>query len=197
MKTRRAVFLDRDGTLNEDTGYPADFRQVHIYPAAFEAVRRLRLAGFATVVVTNQSGVGRGYFDGEELRALHDRFLAEFARRGAPLDGLYACPHAPAGPESAGPVCSCAKPRPGLALRAARELGLDLQGSYMVGDKADDVLFGLNFGAASILVLTGYGREAVPDLAARGVRPAHIAAGILEAAVWILKQGRPCRHDPV
>ena len=75
MTARRAVFLDRDGTLNEDTGYPSDFRQIHIYPDAFEAVRRLRRAGFVPVVVTHQSGVGRGYFDAQDLAALHARFL--------------------------------------------------------------------------------------------------------------------------
>jgi D-glycero-D-manno-heptose 1,7-bisphosphate phosphatase len=88
MTTRRAVFLDRDGTLNEDTGYPSDFGQIHIYPDAFEAVRRLRQAGFVPVVVTHQSGVGRGYFDARDLEALHARFLAEFAGRGAPLEGI-------------------------------------------------------------------------------------------------------------
>ena len=195
MTTRRAVFLDRDGTLNEDTGYPADFRQVHIYPAAFEAVRRLGRAGFATVVVTHQSGIGRGYFDENDLDALHARFLAEFARRGAPLDALYACPHAPDAPPGAG--CACAKPRPGLGLRAAAELGLDLGASYMIGDKADDVLFGLNIGATPILVLTGYGRAARAALAARGVRPAHTAEGVLDAAAWILEHGRPAGHGPV
>jgi D-glycero-D-manno-heptose 1,7-bisphosphate phosphatase len=192
MKMRRAVFLDRDGTLNEDTGYPADFRQVHIYPEAFEAVRRLGRAGFATVVVTHQSGIGRGYFDAQELDTLHARFLAEFARRGAPLDALYSCPH---GPDD--PGCSCAKPRPGLGLRAARELGLDLGASYMVGDKVDDVLFGLNLGIAPILVLTGYGRSAASVLAARGLRPTYAASGVLDAAAWILKQGRAAGHGPV
>jgi D-glycero-D-manno-heptose 1,7-bisphosphate phosphatase len=195
MKTRRAVFLDRDGTLNEDTGYPADFRQVHIYPAAFDAVRLLREAGFVAVVVTHQSGLGRGYFDEEELGARHARFLDEFARRGAPLDGLYSCPHAPDTPEGA--VCPCAKPRPGLGLRAASELGLDLAASYMVGDKPDDILFGRTIGARSVLVLTGYGRAAAADLAARGISPAHIAAGVLEAAEWILGQGRASGHGPV
>ncbi|RPJ00118.1 MAG: HAD-IIIA family hydrolase, partial [Candidatus Aminicenantes bacterium] len=97
MTKRRAVFLDRDGTLNEDTGYPADFRQVHIYPDAFEAVRRLKQAGFAAVVVTHQSGLGRGYFDAAELEELHARFYEEFARRGAALDAIYSCPHAPDG----------------------------------------------------------------------------------------------------
>jgi len=195
MTMRRAVFLDRDGTLNEDTGYPADIRQVHIYPAAFEAVRRLRQAGFATVVITHQSGLGRGYFDEKELDSLHARFLEEFARCGAPLDALYSCPHAPEAPP--GPGCSCAKPRPGLGLRAAAELGLDLAASYMVGDKVEDVLFGLNIGAVPVLVLTGYGRAASAALTARGIRPAHTAAGVLNAAAWILEHGRGAGHGPV
>ncbi len=194
MKMRSAVFLDRDGTLNEDTGYPADFRQVHIYPAAFEAVRRLKQAGFAAVVVTHQSGLGRGYFDAAELEALHRRFAEEFARRGARLDGIYSCPHAPHGP---GGDCSCAKPRPGLGLQAAGELGLDLASSFMVGDKPDDILFGRTIGAVPVLVLTGYGRSASAALAARGVLPAHTAPGILEAASWILARGRPNGHGPV
>jgi len=195
MKTRRAVFLDRDGTLSEDVGYPGEFRQVHIYPGAFEAVRLLRGAGFAAVVITNQSGVGRGYFDEEDLRALHARFLETFARRGAPLDGLYHCPHVP-GP-SVGPECSCGKPRPGLAIQAARELDLKLRECYMIGDKIEDILFALNIGAVPVLVLTGYGRASRRDLAARGVRPAHVAVGVLEAATWILERGRPAGHDPL
>jgi len=195
MTTRKAVFLDRDGTLNEDAGYPSDFRQVHVYPEAFEAVRRLSRAGFATVVITHQSGLGRGYFDAIELDALHASFLEAFARRGAPLDALYSCPHAPEDP--AGARCSCAKPRPGLGLRAARELGLNLGASYMIGDKPSDVLFGLNIGAVPVLVLTGYGRAAPAALAALGARPAHTAAGVLEAAAWILEREGLSGHGPV
>lgn len=186
------MLLDRDGTLNEDTGYPADIRQVHIYPAAFEAVRRLKRAGYAAVVVTHQSGVGRGYFSRAEIDDLHRRFAGAFAANGAPLDGIYSCPH---GPDDA--PCECAKPRPGLGLRAARELGLDLGSSFMVGDKAVDILFGRALGAAPVLVLTGYGRAAAADLAARGLAPAHTAPGILEAADWILEEGRPHGHGPV
>ena len=195
MTTRRAVFLDRDGTVNEDTGYPADFGQVHIYPAAFEAVRLLKQAGFAAVVVTHQSGLGRGYFDAEELEELHARFSEAFARRGAPLDGIYSCPHAPDARGLLG--CSCAKPQPGLGFRAAAELGLDLGASFMIGDKPDDVLFGRAIGAVPVLVLTGYGRASSAALAGRGVRPAHEAAGILEAASWILEQERLPGHGPV
>jgi D-glycero-D-manno-heptose 1,7-bisphosphate phosphatase len=195
MTKRRAVFLDRDGTLNEDSGYPADFRQIHIYPAAFEAVRLLKQAGFAAVVITHQSGLGRGYFDAAELEELHARFGEEFDRRGAALDAIYSCPHAPDGTGLA--RCSCAKPRPGLGLRAAAELGLDLGASFMVGDKPDDVLFGLAIGAVPVLVRTGYGRAASAALAARGVRPAHEAADILEAITWILAQGGPAGHGAV
>lgn len=191
---RPAVFLDRDGTLNEDTGYPSDSRQVHIYPDAFEAVRLLKRAGFAAVVVTHQAGLGRGYFDAAELDDLHRRFAEEFARQGVPLDGIYACPHSGLGPE---PECDCAKPRPGLGLRAARELGLDLGSSFMVGDKPVDVRFGLAIGATPVLVLTGYGRAAAASLAADGTPPAYTAAGILEAASWIVGKGRPSGHGPV
>ena len=194
MTMRRAVFLDRDGTLNEDTGYPADFRQVHIYPAAFEAVRLLKRAGFAAVVVTHQAGLGRGYFGAAELDELHRRFAEEFRRRGAGLDGIYSCPHAG---EAAEPECACAKPLPGLGFQAARELGLDLGASFMVGDKPVDVRFGLAIGAVPVLVLTGYGRAAAAALEASGVRPAHTAGGILEAASWILAKGRPSGHGPV
>jgi D-glycero-D-manno-heptose 1,7-bisphosphate phosphatase len=190
--TRPAVFLDRDGTLNEDTGYPADIRQVHIYPAAFEAVRRLKRAGFAAVVITHQSGVARGYFSPAEIDELHRHFAEAFAANGAALDGIYSCPH---GPDDG--VCECAKPRPGLGLRAAREIGLDPASSFMVGDKAVDVLFGRALGASPVLVLTGYGRAAASELAARGLAPDHTAAGVLEAADWILERGRPHGHGPV
>jgi D-glycero-D-manno-heptose 1,7-bisphosphate phosphatase len=95
------------------------------------------------------------------------------------------------------PGCPCAKPLPGLGLRAAAELGLDLPGSFMIGDKVDDALFGLNLGAAPVLVLTGYGRTARAALAARGLRPAHTAADVLEAADWIIEHGRGPAHGPV
>jgi len=193
-KTRPAVFLDRDGTLNEDIGYPSDFRQIHIYSAAFDAVRLLKRAGFATVVVTHQAGLGRGYFNAGELEELHRLFAGAFEEHGVPLDGIYACPHAGLGPE---PECDCAKPRPGLGLRAARELGLDLGASFMIGDKPVDVRFGLAVGAIPILVLTGYGRRAAASLAADGIRPAFTAAGFFEAASWIVNKGRPAGHGPV
>ena len=188
MDKKRAVFLDRDGTLNRDVGYPADWSQVHVYPFAFEAVRSLRAAGFAPVVVTNQEGVGRGFFGLDDVERLHREFAAAFERAGAPIEAFYYCPHVP--PEGGEAGCACAKPAPGLGLRAAADLRLDLAGSYMVGDKVTDLLFGRAIGAVPILVLTGYGRRALADLEARGDRPGDVVPDLAAAVDWIIARER-------
>ena len=126
MDKKRTVFLDRDGTLCRDVGYPAHWSQVHVYPYAFKAVRRLREAGLAVVVITSQSGIGRGFFAEADLTALHHEFAAAFARRGAALDALYHCPHYT--PRAGEGGCPCGKPNPGLALRAAADLDLERRG---------------------------------------------------------------------
>ncbi len=196
MKTQPAVFFDRDGTLNEDTGYPAHISQVHIYPCAFEAVRKARSAGFATVVISSQSGVGRGFFTEAAVAALHGAYTAIFGSAGAGLDAIYYCPHFTPLPSSASaPGCDCAKPGPGLAFKAAAELGLDLKRSYMIGDKADDIDFGRRIGAVPVLVLTGYGPAASRELAVRGLPPAYAAETVLEAVDWILERERRAVHQ--
>lgn len=183
---RRAVFLDRDGTINVDVGYPRRWDDIRIYPYAFEAVRSLKEAGFLIVVVTNQSGIGRGLLSEADLAEIHRRMAAEFARRGVPLDAFYYCPHYAASDVAAyGIDCACRKPAPGLGLRAAADLDIDLGRSYMVGDKAEDVLFGTGLGATSILVRTGYGPSVEPRLAALGASPAYVADDLAAAAAWI------------
>lgn len=184
---KKAVFLDRDGTLNVDDGYPASFSQIVIYPASYEAVRKLNAAGLLTIVITNQSGIGRGLLTENDLAALHTQISASFADQGARLDAFYYCPHY----ERSGIPhyrldCTCRKPNAGLALRAAADFGIDLERSYMVGDKVEDILFGLTIKATSILVRTGFGEESLPRLRARGAQPAFVAEDILEAADWIL-----------
>lgn len=197
MKKKRVVFLDRDGTLNRDVGFPGHWSQIHIYPYAFDAVRRIREAGLAAVVITNQSGIGRGFFSEDDLAALHARFAAAFEKHRARLDGFFHCPHFSSSvPAAAESDCSCRKPNPALGLRAAAELGLDLQGSYMVGDKAADVLFGLNVGASPVLVLTGYGRQSSRELEAAGVRAAHTAEDLAAAADWICGRERRPSSGP-
>ncbi len=191
---KRAVFLDRDGTLNEDAGYPGRFGDITIYPASFEAVRRLNEAGLLAIVVSNQSGVGRGLFSEADVERIHEEMKTAFASRGARLDAFYYCPHF-AG--SADPVyaeaCECRKPKPGLAYGAAEKFGIDLARSYMIGDKADDVVFARNIGAVSVLVLTGEGRAARRRLSLRGPAPGHVAGNVLTAVRWIIRREKRTR----
>jgi D-glycero-D-manno-heptose 1,7-bisphosphate phosphatase len=185
--TKKAVFLDRDGTLNIDVGYPSRYDQIDIYPQSFEAVRRLNKEGLLAIVVTNQSGVGRGLLSEEDLRDIHSRLSASFSRHKARLDAIYYCPHYILSEDSRyRKECDCRKPKPGLARQAASDFGIDLAHSYMIGDKTEDVLFGMNIGAVPVLVLTGAGGESRSQLSARNVVPAHVAAGVLEAVDWIL-----------
>jgi D-glycero-D-manno-heptose 1,7-bisphosphate phosphatase len=201
MNIKRAVFLDRDGTLSRDVGYPAHWSQVHIYPYAFEAVRRIRAAGLAAVVITNQSGIGRGCFGEDDLQLLHRKFAAAFSERQAGLDAIYYCPHyAPPSPAGLESGCACRKPNAALGLQAAADLGLSLDGSYMVGDKIADILFGLNIGAVPVLVLTGYGQESLAKIERGATRPAHVAENLAAAVDWILgredQTGRPGASSP-
>ncbi len=184
---KSAVFLDRDGTINVDTGYPSDYGQIEIYPRSYEAVRRLNSAGLPVIVLTNQSGIGRGLLTEENLRLIHENMRASFQQENARLDAFYYCPHYELSTIPHYRLdCDCRKPNPGLALRAAADFGLDLARSYIVGDKVEDIVLGLNIKASPVLVLTGYGRESLAKLGAIGVEPAHVAEDILGAAVWIL-----------
>jgi D-glycero-D-manno-heptose 1,7-bisphosphate phosphatase len=191
---KRAVFLDRDGTLNEDAGYPGNFGQITVYAGSYEAVRSLNEAGLLAIVVSNQSGVGRGFFGEAEVRIIHREMAAAFAARGARIDAFYFCPHFEGSADPRFDVaCDCRKPQPGLALRAAADFGIDLAGSYMIGDKPDDIAFARKIGAASVLVLTGQGRDSRRRLRAAGLEPDHVAAGVLTAARWIIRRERRTR----
>jgi D-glycero-D-manno-heptose 1,7-bisphosphate phosphatase len=185
---RRAVFLDRDGTLNKDVGYPNSFEAIEVYDYSFEAVRRINRAGFLAVVVTNQSGIGRGLIEEKKLREIHNKMRDLFNTNNARLDAFYYCPHYI---NSQDPRyrkdCACRKPNPGMALKASEELKIKLKGSYMVGDKIEDIEFGLNFDATPVLLLTGHGQKALRKLPEKGLQPSHVAKNLLEAVDWILK----------
>jgi D-glycero-D-manno-heptose 1,7-bisphosphate phosphatase len=158
---RKAVFLDRDGTLVRERGYLSDPDRVELEAGAAEAVRRLNRQGFAVVVVSNQSGVARGLFTEEDVAAVHRKIEALLAARGARLEGVYYCPHHPEGAVQAyRRECTCRKPAAGMLLRAVEELGVALAGSYMIGDKLTDMETARRAGLCGILVRTGYGEEA-------------------------------------
>lgn len=182
----RAVFLDRDGTINEEVGYLSRLEELKIFDNAAEAIRRLREQGFLAVVITNQSGVARGFFGEDFILTVHDRINEFLAERGTRLDAIYYCPHHPKyGNEKYRKACSCRKPEPGLLLKAAEEMDIDLEKSYMVGDMPRDIDTARRVGAKGILVKTGYGRSVtVTD------KPVYIADDILDAAHWIIQDGK-------
>jgi D-glycero-D-manno-heptose 1,7-bisphosphate phosphatase len=188
VTSRPAVFIDRDGTLTEEVGYVNHPSRLRLLPRAAEAIRRLNAAGVPAVVVTNQAGIARGYFTESVLHAVNDALRVQLAGAGARLDGLYACLHHPS--EGQAPYraqCECRKPRPGLLLRAAADLGLDLGRSTMIGDKASDLVPARTVGAGAVLVLTGYGRgEWEYRREHFEVQPDHVAADLLDAVDWAL-----------
>lgn len=183
-----AVFIDRDGTLNEEVGYVNHPRRLRLLPRSAEAIRRLNRSGLKAVMVTNQSGVARGYFSEEVLHAVNEALVSQLKAEGAHLDGLYVCVHHPT--EGEPPYrarCDCRKPEPGLLHRAAADLGLDLSRSWVVGDKISDVVTGRRVGASPILVLTGYGLGEWEYRRSRWpTEPDHVAGDLLEAVEWIL-----------
>lgn len=192
MAGRPAVFIDRDGTLTEEVGYVNHPSRLRLLPRSAEAVRRLNEAGIAAVVATNQAGIARGYFSEEVMNAVHEQLVGQLKDAGAHLDGLYVCPHHPT--EGVPPFradCDCRKPKPGLLLRAARDLDLDLGDSIMVGDKASDLLVAGPVGVRAVLVLTGYGRgEWEYRRADFAVTPDHVAGDLLDAVDWVIARRR-------
>lgn len=151
--SKPTLFLDRDGVLIEDRDYLADPAGVAVLPGVAAAMKRARQAGFQLVGVSNQSGIGRGYFEVEQFDAVMTELAARLKRAGAGWDGFFYCPHAP----DAG--CDCRKPRPGLLQEAAAVFRWLPEMSWVVGDKASDVELGLAAGLGAVLVRTGYGRE--------------------------------------
>ena len=175
------VFLDRDGTLNVDTGYvksPDDFT---VLPGVGAALARLKQAGARLVVVTNQSGLGRGYFSSRDLEAIHSKLRLVLAEDGVTLDGLYFCPHHP------DDHCNCRKPARGMIDRAHAELKVDLSRAYVIGDSIRDIELAKQVGARSLLVMTGpSGAEALADLTVRDLPPDYVAEGLSQAVDWIV-----------
>lgn len=156
---RRAVFIDRDGTISEEVGYVNHPSRYRVFPYAAEAIKLLHDAGWLAILVTNQAGVARGYFSEELIKQVHELLRQELGRDGARLDAIYYCPHHPT--VGAAPYrldCDCRKPKPGLIERAARDFDLDLRASWMVGDRYGDVELAHNAGVRSAFVLSGYGR---------------------------------------
>jgi len=187
---RRAVFFDRDGTLNEEVGYLDSLDRFRLYPFASRAVRAANEAGLVAVVLTNQSGVGRGIFSEELVARVHERLAAEMQQAGARLDAIYYCPHHPAAEVERFRVeCACRKPAPGMMQEAAQRFGIRLEESFVVGDRYVDVEMAHRTGATSVLVRTGFGQSEWELLRSNGSpQPDHVAEDVSAAVEWILRR---------
>lgn len=184
---RVAVFLDRDGTLNEEVQYIRTPDELHLIPGAGEAVRKLNDRGLVTCVISNQSGVARGYLSEQDLASVHARLEQDLGRSKASIDRIYYCPHHPT--EGVAPyniVCDCRKPKTGMLERGAAEFGIDLGHSFVVGDSTVDMQAGNSANAKTILVLTGYGATAREECAGNNIRVDHVAPTIVEAIDFVL-----------
>jgi D-glycero-D-manno-heptose 1,7-bisphosphate phosphatase len=187
-----AIFLDRDGTINEEVGYLDNQDKLKMIPAAYEAIRLINSSGLKAIVVTNQSGVAKGFFTEKFVRQTHEIIQAALLEKKASIDKFYYCPHHPT--EGTGIYlqnCNCRKPLPGMLLQAAHDLDIELGNSYMIGDTYRDMEAAKKVGVKGILVKTGYGREVLqnvdPDAATAGNNPDFVAEDILEAVKWIMK----------
>lgn len=181
-KKQIAVFIDRDGTINQDRNYLDNAQDFEFIPGAADAIKKLNECGLKVVVITNQSGIARGILTEETLSDIHDRMVHLLATEGAYLDGIYYCPHHP------DDGCDCRKPATGMVRNAIHDLDVDIAHSYIIGDKRADVHLGHNLGLTSILVLTGYGREENEFFENEKAKPDFVADNLRHAAEWIISQ---------
>ncbi len=189
MRFNRAVFLDRDGTIIEDTHHLSHARDMKLINGAAEGIKLLNSAGFKIILITNQSVVARGYLTELELINIHRELENQLQSQGAYLDAIYYCPHHPTKGKGTYRVeCDCRKPEPGMMRQAAEDHELKLKNSFVVGDKMSDLEAGFAVGCSGVLVRTGYGIEAEARLAGFEQRPHLIADNLLEASRWIGQQ---------
>ena len=172
----KAVFLDRDGTIARDVHYCRGIEEFEILPHVPEAIRLLNQHGFKIAIVTNQSGVARGYFTEETLLQIHQHMKRELAKHGACLDAILYCPHHPAD------KCQCRKPKPGLLLKAAGELGVNLKKAFLIGDKGTDIETGKAVGCRTILLSPANEAQNI------SAQPDYIADNMLNAVHWIIEK---------
>jgi len=195
MAARRAIFVDRDGTLSHEVGYVNHLSRFRLFPFAASAVRAINNSGFLAVVVTNQAGVARGYYPESLVHEVHDALRSELSGGGARLDGVYVCMHHPSVGEPPYRLdCDCRKPKPGLVLRAAADLDIDVKRSYVVGDREGDLELAWNVGARGVLVKTGYGLGELRNRAPQWPRqPDMVAEHLLEAVQRIVAESKDGR----
>jgi D-glycero-D-manno-heptose 1,7-bisphosphate phosphatase len=191
MEKNIAVFLDRDGVINEEVGYLDSLDKLMIISTAYKAIKLINVSGMKSVVISNQAGVAKGFFTEEFVNIVNQHIQDALNKKGAKIDKFYYCPHhSTEGKGIYRQDCNCRKPRPGMLLQAAKELNIDLAHSYFIGDRFRDMETAKKVGAKGILVKTGYGNDLLqddgPDKATPENKPDFIAADILDAVQWII-----------
>jgi D-glycero-D-manno-heptose 1,7-bisphosphate phosphatase len=184
-----AVFLDRDGTLVHDAGYLGRLEDLHWYPYTIDAIRLLNRAGLFVFVVTNQGGIGLGFYDEAFVRRLHAQMTETLEAGGARVDGWFYCPHHPdARVPALRQTCTCRKPEPGMVEQACGRFDIDLPRSFVIGDKLSDIGLAGRVGAKGVLVRTGYGEDVVRAHNGQVPGAAHVAADLAAATAWVLAE---------
>lgn len=183
-----AIFLDRDGTINEDVNFLSSPEQVILIDGSAEAIKEMNELGLKVIVFTNQSGIARGYFTEEDLHRVHSRLDELLSQVGARIDAYYYCPHHPTEGNGKYKVeCECRKPKDGMLQRASREQDIDLKKSFVVGDRCVDIQAGKTAGATTILVLTGYGQQEYEKCKSENFEPDFVAKNLKEAVEIVKK----------
>src|SRR6266540_357682 len=191
---RRAVFIDRDGTISEEVGYINHLSRFRLFPYAAAAIKDLNESNWLAIVVTNQAGVARGYFSEDTIQKVHTAMTKKLESSGARLDAIYYCAHHPSvGKPPYRLDCDCRKPKPGLISRAAKDFDIDLEASWMVGDRYSDVELARNAGVKSMFVMSGYGRgEWEHQRSSWTEQPDLVAEDLLEAVQHIVSDFVEC-----
>ncbi|MBN1156896.1 D-glycero-beta-D-manno-heptose 1,7-bisphosphate 7-phosphatase [Candidatus Woesearchaeota archaeon] len=174
----KAIFLDRDGTVNEDSGYVNRIEEFYLIPGAVDGLRLLKNAGFKLFFITNQSGIGRGYYKEENFHSFQEHLLKELKKHGITIEKTHFCPHHP------DDECDCRKPNPKSIIDMTKEFDIDLKKSFTIGDHPSDIELGKNAGIKAVFVLTGHGKKEQHNLKEK---PDYIADNLLKAAEWIVK----------
>ncbi len=185
---RKAVFIDRDGTINKEVNYLHKVEDLEILPGVAEAIKLLNDRGFLVIVPTNQSGIARGYYGVEDMRKINEEISRRLAKNGAYIDAFYFCPHHPKGKiEEFTISCDCRKPKSGMFLKAAGDYNVDFPGSFSIGDKIRDLEPAKKLGCKGILVKTGYGEEELKEREAWQLEPDYVAEDLMEGVKWIIE----------
>lgn len=187
---KKALFLDRDGTINKDTGYINKVKNLRVLPGVYSALKKFKSSKFYIIIVSNQSGIARGLIKPAQLKKINQELIKRFMRNGIKIDGIYFCPHYKKGIISPwNKSCLCRKPSIGMFKRASRDFNIDLSESFVIGDKLTDILAGNRCGCKTILVLTGEGKKEAKNIT-RASSPAFIAKNLDSAISWINNYGK-------